>query len=770
MKIFYRFLVIFFISLVGFAPLRAQWERIGWQGGQVYVEAQLGNTLYGTGFFSVFKSTDWGNTWSEFTQGLPINTRIFPGVHAFTVQGDVIYFTSRQNTVSGLIFCKESDTQWTFKPLSLINGEYPSSAPTAIVIISNDSIFAFKENSSGNMDSVHGFFLTTDGGNTWSRKMQGLPSSALRITEASIRNRTFAEVLYFDSSKNKYTYSTYISENFGESWTRNFMPFEDTTEYHITTLTDSIMIAKTAFSTNNNKEFALYRSADLGKTWIELGSPLPKKNELYNVDFLNKSGDRTFLSIEWGFPPGLHTLFSSEDNGLHWRTLRSDSIWYQGVTGKDNWYIITTAITGCFTTDSTFITLSPMISKGAIANERKLVCVSGTNLFALPHSDLFSNELYDSLLVSTDNGSTWQQQSFLKGSRLDHNLWVQDRQNLYASGIKQDSSACIFSSSDLGKSWEIVAPFGKKERITNFYLKGDTIVTGFSTGLLISIDRGKSWIQQAEHPIDYETKLLFRDDILLTATHGNGVYYSTDFGASWVFDNQITFADIREFRPYIFGGRIFLPAEQSGYAKPYHTVFRIATDTISKIWKKSYGLDSNFLSMPSQDEKGILYAPSYSLSTTTGGTLLGHTALYYSLDSGSNWQQWGDYVTNSPDVFIGSDYIFLAGPTELWRGPKPVNTTSVAKAKSISTVSINECYPNPASSKMRISYSIPKRSHVSLSVFDITGKEIDRITGEDQDAGTYEKIWDGHQLPSGSYIVKLSASGETAAKVIEIHK
>lgn len=98
---------------------------------------------------------------------------------------------------------------------------------------------------------------------------------------------------------------------------------------------------------------------------------------------------------------------------------------------------------------------------------------------------------------------------------------------------------------------------------------------------------------------------------------------------------------------------------------------------------------------------------------------------------------------------------------------KPSGNGVSAADKTELTVSI---YPNPATSEMHISYSIPKSGDVSLSIFDITGKEIARIASEAHDGGSYETLWDARAVPTGSYILKLSACGESMTKVVEIMK
>jgi hypothetical protein len=125
-------------------------------------------------------------------------------------------------------------------------------------------------------------------------------------------------------------------------------------------------------------------------------------------------------------------------------------------------------------------------------------------------------------------------------------------------------------------------------------------------------------------------------------------------------------------------------------------------------------------------------------------------------------------MTDGYYLFSGSDYYFISGEKALWRLPKSSLPLSVGLTKSSPSISITNCFPNPATTEMRINYTIPKRSEVSLSVFDIKGKEIKTIASETDDAGLHEKIWNVRSLSSGSYILKLTACGESVSKLVEV--
>jgi hypothetical protein len=78
-------------------------------------------------------------------------------------------------------------------------------------------------------------------------------------------------------------------------------------------------------------------------------------------------------------------------------------------------------------------------------------------------------------------------------------------------------------------------------------------------------------------------------------------------------------------------------------------------------------------------------------------------------------------------------------------------------------------YPNPFNPETRISYYIPRASHVRLEVFNILGRKIRTLQDEDQMAGNNEVTWDGrddegNEVASGIYLYKLEAGDLSQSK------
>ena len=68
-----------------------------------------------------------------------------------------------------------------------------------------------------------------------------------------------------------------------------------------------------------------------------------------------------------------------------------------------------------------------------------------------------------------------------------------------------------------------------------------------------------------------------------------------------------------------------------------------------------------------------------------------------------------------------------------------------------------DSYPNPFNPTTVISYQLPVRSHVSLKVFDIQGKEVSTLEEGDKPAGAFSVHFDAGSLPSGVYFYRFQA-------------
>jgi hypothetical protein len=72
-------------------------------------------------------------------------------------------------------------------------------------------------------------------------------------------------------------------------------------------------------------------------------------------------------------------------------------------------------------------------------------------------------------------------------------------------------------------------------------------------------------------------------------------------------------------------------------------------------------------------------------------------------------------------------------------------------------VALNQNYPNPFNPSTTIRFELAKTSHVSLSVYDMLGRQVSVLVNERQQAGYHEVKFDGNGLSSGVYFYRIEA-------------
>jgi len=91
------------------------------------------------------------------------------------------------------------------------------------------------------------------------------------------------------------------------------------------------------------------------------------------------------------------------------------------------------------------------------------------------------------------------------------------------------------------------------------------------------------------------------------------------------------------------------------------------------------------------------------------------------------------------------------------------NVTSVGMdlPKTLSSqIKLRQNYPNPFNPTTTIQFNLPKKSSVTLTIFNIIGRNVRTIVRGKRAAGTYEIVWNGLddnglRLPSGVYFAQL---------------
>jgi hypothetical protein len=106
-------------------------------------------------------------------------------------------------------------------------------------------------------------------------------------------------------------------------------------------------------------------------------------------------------------------------------------------------------------------------------------------------------------------------------------------------------------------------------------------------------------------------------------------------------------------------------------------------------------------------------------------------------------------VFDSPDCYV----VILWGEYE---NPNAADNESPVPF----TYGLNQNHPNPFNPATTIDYSLARKSHVTIAVYNVLGQTVRTLVDDTRDAGNHQAVWDGndqfgHAVASGVYIYKM---------------
>ena len=122
-------------------------------------------------------------------------------------------------------------------------------------------------------------------------------------------------------------------------------------------------------------------------------------------------------------------------------------------------------------------------------------------------------------------------------------------------------------------------------------------------------------------------------------------------------------------------------------------------------------------------------------------------------------------VGDIPELMV---YHHMTGELEPLHGSIPafadnevfmVETLSDEDSLIPSSVTLNGAYPNPFNPTTSIEFTVPEMMSVKLNVFDIQGRLVQRVAEGIYEIGTHKVTFNGDNLSSGLYFVRLDAGG-----------
>jgi len=127
-----------------------------------------------------------------------------------------------------------------------------------------------------------------------------------------------------------------------------------------------------------------------------------------------------------------------------------------------------------------------------------------------------------------------------------------------------------------------------------------------------------------------------------------------------------------------------------------------------------------------------------------------------------------DYTDFLSDAYHPNSSGFEKIANEWYDAIVPIITTGIKESSSgkdfPTKFSLEQNYPNPFNPITRIQFALSEKQFTTLKVFNVLGKEITTLVGEEKTPGEYEVEFQPANQPSGVYICQLKAGEYVQSK------
>lgn len=160
----------------------------------------------------------------------------------------------------------------------------------------------------------------------------------------------------------------------------------------------------------------------------------------------------------------------------------------------------------------------------------------------------------------------------------------------------------------------------------------------------------------------------------------------------------------------------------------------------------------------------LVFAGSAPDGTTATNLFAGTSGsgVFLSTNDGASWTAVNSSLTNTAVLALATSGTNLFAGTQgggVWRRPLSEMVASAVEMvdKLPMHFSLDQNYPNPFNPSTEIQFSLPRKCHVTLIIFDLLGRQVTTLVSEELSAGSYSTRWDAAGMSTGVYLYRLRA-------------
>lgn len=375
---------------------------------------------------------------------------------------------------------------------------------------------------------------------------------------------------------------------------------------------------------------------------------------------------------------------------------------------------------------------------------------------------------YYGVYRSTDNGITWESTNYTDPCA--RNIGI-NKNGFMFFGNPCASWFGIYRSSDLGTTW-IRHTFLSLD-LSMVYLRDGSVLAGLydpnlgSDGIYKTTNNGDTWFNiNAFSGLNVATDFVLdkNDDIYVSIGGQNpGIYISTNNGNLWInyglfsqTANSVTCLSIDSTGYVWAGAHLNGIYKTEGRTIPVELIlftFEVTKNNVLLSWVTASEINNQGFLIERRETKDERSGDWNNIGYINGkGT--------------TTERQSYSYVDQN---LSASKYQYRLKQID-YDGTYEYSNTIAVEINSPTRFSLEQNFPNPFNPITQIKYSIKEAGLVQVKIFDILGKEIDKLVNENKEAGNYSIDFNATELPSGVYVYQLTIPGFTQARKMILAK
>lgn len=470
--------------------------------------------------------------------------------------------------------------------------------------------------------------------------------------------------------------------------------------------------------------FPLYRSADLGQNWQEIGNPFGN-NYFHHIERLDDGRLVAFFG-QTGWDPTVHL---STDDGLSWTPFSVNPA------------------SVLFDFDAEGPSLGAGCGVGFFTNAGSAGDLAPSNT-GLNNADIKALAAGDDWLWAGDGRGLWRSADGGDNWSFTNN---NGQLNPTVQLLRRNDTLCALTqfsflySTDQGAQW--TAPFdgGPPGPFIPFpakrmALRGNQVLVG-ADAVFLSDNFGESWTAfNSAFAFEGISGVAFAGDQLFALAEENderGIVRSADGGSNW----ELVYPLVGAGRMEYFNGRLFA----------FTPAGMVYSDDLGDSWSVPLGLPD--------------YSQEFNLPYTVKALVAQDTLLYAALDylgiykSGDGGDSWQLFCGPPPnlrfsELAAADEMLYAASPYGgIWKYPTGTSATSQPASQQWFTLR-----PNPAVREICVQWPVETpRGNVQIAIFNPEGRP---VATQNTDAAARSCCFSLDDCPDGAYRVSVRAGGQ----------